>query len=282
MNMGWTKNRSAIISLAAGVAAFAFLVACTPAQESPLEFGALATVRASTPTPTPRPDQPTPTPVPAEEMQRVARERSDAYLDALYEPSEGTVRMGIWDNKRVQLDSHLAGYVIVYGYDYAVEMVETTVEEYPGLLETGELDIVLQTSPDLSDWLAERSKDGAVLDIGTTVETTPGARIVVHGRLSERAPQIVDFLKSITADDEVFDSAAARITGGRIGINPNVAALIVLKNHEDLWTQWVPAEIVERVKGAIAAGKSDLKNRKCVPTGGGGTTPNCRGWTGDG
>ena len=94
-----------------------------------------------------------------------------------------------------------------------------------------------------------------MLDIGTTVETTPGARIVVHGRLSERAPQIVDFLKLITADDEVFDSAAARITGGRIGINPNVAALIVLKNHEDLWTQWVPAEIVERVKGAIAAGK---------------------------
>ena len=282
MNMGCSKLSSAIICLAAGVAAFAFLVACTPAQESPLEFGALATVRASTPTPTPRPDQPTPTPVPAEEMQRVARERSDAYLDALYEPSEGTVRMGIWDDKRVQLDSHLAGYIIVYGYDYTVEMVETTAEEYPGLLETGELDIVLQTSPDMSDWLDERSKDGAVLDVGTMVEATPGTRIVVHGRQSERAPQIVDFLKSITSDDEVFDSAAARITGGRLGINPNVAALTVLKNHEDLWTQWAPAEVVERVKGAIAAGKSDLKNRKCVPTGGGGTTPNCRGWTGGG
>ena len=282
MNMGCSKLSSAIICLAAGVAAFAFLVACTPAQESPLEFGALATVRASTPTPTPRPDQPTPTPVPAEEMQRVARERSDAYLDALYEPSEGTVRMGIWDDKRVQLDSHLAGYIIVYGYDYTVEMVETTAEEYPGLLETGELDIVLQTSPDMSDWLDERSKDGAVLDVGTMVEATPGTRIVVHGRLSERAPQIVDFLKSIRSDDEVFDSAAARITGGRLGINPNVAALTILKNHEDLWTQWAPAEVVERVKGAIAAGKSDLKNRKCVPTGGGGTTPNCRGWTGGG
>ena len=80
----------------------------------------------------------------------------------------------------------------------------------------------------------------------------------------------------------MFDSAAARITGGRLGINPNVAALTVLKNHEDLWTQWAPAEVVERVKGAIEAGKSDLKNRKCIPTGGGGTTPNCRGWTGDG
>jgi hypothetical protein len=282
MNMGWLKVRSAIISLAATVAAFVTLSACTPERESPLEFGARATVRAATPTPTPRPDQPTPTPVPAEEMERVARERSDAYLEALYEPTEGTVRMGIWDDKRVQLDSHLAGYVIVYGYDYAVEMVETTAEEYPGLLETGELDIVLQTSPDLSDWLAERLKDGAVLDVGTMVEATPGTRIVVHGRLTERAPQIVDFLKSITADDEVFDSAAARITGGRLGINPNVAALTVLKNHEDLWTQWAPAEVVERVKSAIAAGKSDLKNRKCVPTGGGGTTPNCRGWTGGG
>ena len=161
--MGWTKNRCTIISLAVAVAAFVTLGACTPEQEDPLAFGARATVRAATPTPTPRPDQPTPTPVPAEEMERVARERSEAYLEALYEPTEGTVRMGIWDDKRVQLDSHLAGYVIVYGYDYAVEMVETSAEEYPGLLETGELDIVLQTSPDLSDWLAERSKDGAVV-----------------------------------------------------------------------------------------------------------------------
>lgn len=280
--MGWSKLRSAIICLAAGVAASVALSACAPEQENPLEFGARATARAATPTPTPRPDEPTPTPVPAEEMERVARERSDTYLDALYEPTEGVVRMGIWDDKRVQLDSHLAGYIIVYGYDYTIEMVETTVEEYPGLLETGELDIVLQTSPDLGDWLAERSEDGAVLDVGTMVEVTPETRIVVHGRLSERAPQIVDFLKSITANDEVFDSAAKRITGGRLGINPNVAALIVLKNHEDLWTQWAPAEVIEKVKGAIAAGKSDLKNRKCIPTGGGGTTPNCRGWTGDG
>ena len=280
--MGWSKVQSAIIGLAAMVAAFLAVSACAPEQEDPLAFGARATVRASTPTPTPRPDEPTPTPVPAEVMEQVARERSDTYLDALYEPTEGTVRMGIWDEKRVQLDSHLAGYIIVYGFDYSVEMVETTAEEYPGLLETGELDIVLQTSPELGDWLAERSEDGAVLDVGTMVEATPGARIVVHGRLSERAPQIVDFLKSISADDEVFDSAAARITGGRLGINPNVAALTILKNHEDLWTQWAPAEVVERVKGAIAAGKSDLKNRKCIPTGGGGTTPNCRGWTGDG
>ena len=280
--MGWSKLRSAIICLAAGVAASVALSACAPEQENPLEFGARATARAATPTPTPRPDEPTPTPVPAEEMERVARERSDTYLEALYEPTEGVVRMGIWDDKRVQLDSHLAGYIIVYGYDYTIEMVETTVEEYPGLLETGELDIVLQTSPDLGDWLAERSEDGAVLDVGTMVEVTPETRIVVHGRLSERAPQIVDFLKSITADDEVFNSASARITGGRLGINPNVAALIVLKNHEDLWTQWAPAEVIEKVKAAIAAGKSDLKNRKCIPTGGGGTTPNCRGWTGDG
>ena len=280
--MGCSKARSAIISLAATVAVFVTVGACAPEQEDPLEFGARATVRAATPTPTPRPDEPTPTPIPAEEMERVARDRSDSYLEALYEPTEGTVRMGIWDDKRVQLDSHLAGYIIVYGYDYTVEMVETTAEEYPGLLETGELDIVLWTSPELGDWLAERSEDGAVLDIGTMVEATPDARIVVHGRLSERAPQIVDFLKSITAHDEVFDSAAARITGGRLGINPNVAALIILKNHEDLWVPWLPAEVVERVQGAIAAGKSDLKNRKCIPTGGGGTTPNCRGWTGDG
>lgn len=280
--MDRSKVRSAIVILAAALTAFLAVAACTPEQEDPLAFGVRATARAATPTPTPLPDVPTPTPIPPEEMERAAQERSDTYLDALYEPTEGTVRMGIWDEKRVLLDSHLVGYVIVYGYDYAIEMVETTVEEYPGLLETGELDIVLQTSPDLSDWLAERSEDGAVLDLGTMVESTPETRIVVHGRLEERAPEIVGFLESITTDDEVFDAAAKRITRGRLGINPNVASLIVLKNNEDLWTQWAPAEVVEKVKAAIESGKADLQNRKCVPTGGGGTTPNCRGWTGDG
>ena len=277
-----SRIRSIIVAFAATVAAFSTVSACAPEQESPLEFGARATAKAATPTPTPLPDEPTPTPIPPEEMERVAQERSDTYLDALYEPTEGTVRMGMWDEKRVLLDSHLVGYIIVYGYDYTIELVETTVEEYPGLLETGELDIVLQTSPDLGDWLAKRSEEGAVLDLGTMVESTPGTRIVVHGRLDERAPEIVGFLESITVDEEVFDSAAKRITGGRLGINPNVASLIVLKNNEDLWTEWAPAEVVEKVKAAIEAGKSDLQNRKCIPTGGGGTTPNCRGWTGDG
>ena len=279
--MGCLKLRSAILFVAAAVAGYIALSACAPEQEDPLVFGARATAQAATPTPTPLPDEPTATPIPAEVMEQVAQERSDTYLDALYEPTEGLVRMGIWDDKRIQLDNHLIGYVIVYGYDYGVEMVETTVEEYPGLLETGELDIVLQTSPELGDWLAERSEDGAVIDVGTTFETTDGARIVVHGRLKERAPEIVDFLGAFTANDEVFDSAAARITGGRLGINPNVASLIVLKNNEDLWTEWIPAEVVEKVKAAIESGKSDLQNRKCIPTGGGGTTPNCRGWTGD-
>ena len=280
--MGWSKLRIAILLIVAAAAGYIALSACAPEQEDPLAFGVRATIIASTPTPTPLPDEPTPTPIPAEVMEQVAQERSDTYLDALYEPTEGLVRIGIWDDKRVQLDNHLVGYVIVYGYDYGVEMVETTVEEYPSLLETGELDIVLQTSPELGDWLGERSEDGAVIDVGTMVEATDGARIVVHGRLKERAPEIVDFLGSITANDEVFDSASARITGGRLGINPNVASLIVLKNNEDLWTQWIPAEVVEKVKAAIESGKNDLQNRKCIPTGGGGTTPNCRGWTGDG
>ena len=215
--MVWSKVRSAIILLAATFAALVALSACASEQEDPLVFGARATARAATPTPTPLPDEPTPTPVPAAEMERVAQERSDTYLDALYEPTEGLVRIGIWDDKRIQLDNHLVGYVIVYGYDYGVEMVETTVEEYPGLLETGELDIVLQTSPELGDWLGERSEDGAVIDVGTMVEATDGARIVVHGRLKERAPEIVDFLGAITADDEVFDSAVGTDHGGQAG-----------------------------------------------------------------
>ena len=111
--MGWSKLRIAILLIVAAAAGYIALSACAPEQEDPLAFGVRATIIASTPTPTPLPDEPTPTPIPAEVMEQVAQERSDTYLDALYEPTEGLVRIGIWDDKRVQLDNHLVGYVIV-------------------------------------------------------------------------------------------------------------------------------------------------------------------------
>ena len=258
----------------------ALLAACSPTKDDLFDIGDLATVRAATPTPTPRPDQPSPTPlptVPPAEMARIAQKRSDAYLDNLYLPTEGTVRMGIWDDKRVQLDNHIAGYIVVYGYDYTVEMVETTSDEYQEFLETGELDIVMHTSPELIEWLDGHADDARVLNVGNFVEAAPDARIAAHGRLSERAPQIVEFLQSMTADDEILDPIAERITTGRFGVNPIVATLIFLKNNEDIWTQWVPEEVALKVKAAIEGGKTDLQNRKCIPTGGGGNTPNCRG-----
>lgn len=273
-------RQSGVVSAVILATITVLLAACSPAKDDPFEIADLATAKAATPTPTPRPNLPTPTPeptVPPAEMARIAQERSDTYLDNLYEPTEGTVRMGIWDDKRVKLDNHIAGYIMVYGFDYTVEMVEATPDEYQEFLETGELDIVIETSPDLLKWLDGHAEEGRVLNIGNFVEATPNARIAVHGRLQKRAPQIVEFLRSMTGNDEVLNPIAARITGGRVGTNPNVATLIFLKNHEDVWTQWVPPDVAEKVKAAIAGGKTDLQNRKCVPTGGGGSTPNCRG-----
>jgi len=279
--MGWlTGGDTKILFLLATAVLAVVFAACTPAKDDLFDIGDLATVRAATPTPTPRPDQPTPTPLPTvepSEMARAAQERSDTYLENLYLPTEGTVRMGIWDDTRVQLDNHVAGYIIVYGYDYTVEMVEASLDEYQDFLETGELDIVMQTSPDLMEWLDSHAGEGRVLNVGNFIEATPNARIAVHGRLSERAPQIVEFLQSMKANDEILDPIAARISGGRFGTNPNVATLIFLKNHEDIWTKWVPEEVAQKVRAAIKGGKTDLQNRKCIPTGGGGTTPNCRG-----
>jgi hypothetical protein len=279
--MGWLTNGDIkILFVLTSVTLAVLLAACSPAKDDLFDIGDLATVRAATPTPTPRPDLPSPTPVPTvppAEMARIAQERSDSYLDNLYLSTEGTVRMGIWDDKRVQLDNHIAGYIIVYGYDYTVEMVETSLDEYQEFLETGELDIVIHTSPDVKEWLDGHAEEGTVLNIGNFVEATPDARIVVHGRLSERAPQIVELLQSMTANDEILDPIAERITGGRFGTNPTVATLIFLKNNEDIWTQWVPEEVTLKVKAAIQSGKTDLQNRKCIPTGGSGSTPNCRG-----
>ena len=58
----------------------------------------------------------------------------------------------------------------------------------------------------------------------------------------------------MTADDEILDPIAERITTGRFGVNPIVATLIFLKNNEDIWTQWVPEEVALKVKAAIEGG----------------------------
>ena len=209
----------------------------------------------------------------AESLAKKAEERQEALLESLYVEARGTVKIANWNDKSVLLANNLAGYIIVHGFNYRVELVEAEEVDYKTALPQGELDVVMQMSP---DWSSGYVEAGTVNDVGSLFTEKPEIRIGIHPSLVEKAPELVEFLGNISPGDERFSKLANGITTGRVGMTPNVAALKYLRDYEDVWTRWVPVEVVEKVKAAIAAGKTNLENRMCVPGGGaGGGSPNC-------
>lgn len=73
--------------------------------------------------------------------------------------------------------------------------------------------------------------------------------IIVHKKLPEWAPDVVAFLKNYRTTLELNNRflAQMRDTGGK----PQDGAMWFLENYEDLWTQWIPAEVAAKVKAAM-------------------------------
>ncbi len=250
-------------------------VACAPTAD-PFDIADRKAAGEFTPTPVPAAGAPAaasgPTPS-AAELAAASKSAETEHLASLYADAIGAIRIADWNDQVVNLENALAGYIIVYGYDYAVELVETTDEGYREALPKGELEVVMEMAP---GWYEEHAEKGLIVDVGTVKEAATDIRIGVYGSVKKNAPELVEFLGKMSPGDEIVAELASRITGGRSGINPTVAALTYLKQHEDRWTQWVPASVAEKVKAAIKGGKTSLINRKCIPGGGSGAgEPNC-------
>ena len=179
----------------------------------------------------------------------------------------GPIKLVQWDDNTVKLENAIAGYIMVHGFGYTVELLEMSDTGYQESLPKGDIDMVMEMAP---DWYPKHVQSGSVVDAGTFYQANPDIRIGVHSSVSNRAPELVEFLGKISQGDELLADLAGRITGGRVGINANTAALIFLKNHESVWSQWVTEPVVENVQTAIEAGKASLLDRPCVPLGKGG------------
>ena len=212
--------------------------------------------------------------LPPEEMARKAEEAEKQHLESLFEESIGAIRIGEWkDNNTRQLLNYLAAYIMVYGYGYSAELVDTTDDEYRDALTKGDLDVVIETP---QEWIEEQAQSGLVVDAGGVKDADPTSRIGVYGAINQNSPEIMEFLSRYTPGDEKIAELAKKITGGRVGVKANVAALTYLKNNQDTWARWMPATVVDKVDAAIKAGKTSLLNRKCIPGGGSGAgEPNC-------
>ncbi len=178
---------------------------------------------------------------------------------------EDSVKFAEWDDEGLEFENFIVGYIVVQGYIVDYDPVATSADGYHAALESGEVEVVLEMSRSSSpEWYKRVTESGAVLDVGSLFGDDSDLRIGVHAGLKERAPAIVELLGKMTPGQEKLDGLKARISGGRLGVTPSVAALTFLKRHEDEWTQWMPQDAVDGVKGAIAENKTSLY-WKCLP-----------------
>ena len=73
--------------------------------------------------------------------------------------------------------------------------------------------------------------------------------ILVNSKLPERTPEVVEMLKNYettTALNNEFLAFMQETKG-----STEDAAVWFLKNKESLWTSWVPADVVKKVKLAL-------------------------------
>lgn len=251
------------------------VVAGCGAKENPFEVGD----RVTTPTALPATINSTPLPtVPIAVAGATAEAAGQAHLASLFEESHGAVKFGERaGDKAHQFQNALTGYILVYGYEWTVELVPIDSDSYQDAFAKAEIEVLLDFDKEsAADWYGTHIESGALADIGSISDSDGNSRIVVHGGLEERAPEVVQFLRKAVPTDELTATLSAPISSGRLGIKPTVAALKFLKEHEDIWIQWVEPAVVEKVRTAIAANKTSLVNRKCIPDGGaGGGSPNC-------
>ena len=264
-------QRTTNIRFASAVALFllaALAVACSSARDDPL----LSAEELYTPTPvlSATPEQPEAStddapPEPETTTETSAEpETSNEPRDIFGFDYNGKVTFAQWDNPAIQMENFIIGYIIVQGMLYEAELVEIEEGGYADALRSGDVDVVLEvprTAPSAQfDLLLE---SGDVVDVGSLFGEASDVRIGVRARLKETAPPVFDLLTKVEADEEVLAGLAGRIRGGRVGVSANVAGMMFLKRHEDVWTGWISSETADNVKTAIEEGKNGL-NYKCL------------------
>ena len=73
--------------------------------------------------------------------------------------------------------------------------------------------------------------------------------ILVHKSLPKTAPDVVAFLKNYETTLDINNKFLAYMQDNKA--TTDQAAAWFLKNYEDLWTGWVPADVAAKVKAAL-------------------------------
>ncbi|WP_228548262.1 ABC transporter substrate-binding protein [Sporosarcina obsidiansis] len=98
--------------------------------------------------------------------------------------------------------------------------------------------------------LEDEPFDQAAWDKDKTGEFPPNDVFVsVHKDLKTQAPEVVEFLSHYETSSALTEEALEYM--GENDAKPEDTAKWFMKEHEDLWTQWVPEDVAEKVKAAL-------------------------------
>lgn len=73
--------------------------------------------------------------------------------------------------------------------------------------------------------------------------------VAVHKDMPNQAPEVVDFLKNYKTSSQLTEEALNYME--EHNAESDEAAIWWMKEHEDLWTSWLPDDIAEKVKAAL-------------------------------
>jgi glycine betaine/proline transport system substrate-binding protein len=73
--------------------------------------------------------------------------------------------------------------------------------------------------------------------------------IIVHKTLPQKATEVVEFLKKYETTLDINNKFLAYMQDEKASTDQ--AAAWFLENYEDLWTAWVPADVVEKIKAEL-------------------------------
>ena len=165
------------------------------------------------------------------------------------------IRIVTWENNRVKLANFILGYILVHGHMQKVEMLEMESESYKSTLLDKEADVVMEMS---ASWHASLKDADKVTALASPYTSEPDLMIGINTNLIERAPNVVNLLEAFKPGEKTITDLTNRMTGGRMGLRDNVAAVIFFKQNEDVWKPWVTPEVAERVATAVGEGNNSL------------------------
>jgi len=101
-------------------------------------------------------------------------------------------------------------------------------------------------------WIEMPPFDQEVWDTTRACEyPVTNSNIIVNVGLLDSAPDVVEFLKKYETDVELMNEWMMHIKETKA--DTEETAVWFLKEYESLWTQWVPADVAEKVKAALAS-----------------------------